>query len=86
MYWSLDKGYLVYLFSVAYLQHWNWPFVFSTDSGHIRHNKSADLAIQRSQGQNLTITQTPALWELHFSVHITMVQSNALSPGFVESP
>ncbi len=30
MYWSLDKGYLVYLFSVAYLKHWNWPFVFST--------------------------------------------------------
>ncbi len=32
MYWSLDKGYLhvVYLFNVAYLQYWNWPFVFST--------------------------------------------------------
>ncbi len=28
IYWSLDKGYLVYLFSEAYLQHWN--FVFST--------------------------------------------------------
>ncbi len=30
MYWILDKGYLVYLFSVAYLHHWKWPFVFKT--------------------------------------------------------
>ncbi len=27
MYWILDKGYL---FSVAYLQHWKWSFIFKT--------------------------------------------------------
>ncbi len=30
MYWILDKGYLVNLFSVANLQHWKWRFVFKT--------------------------------------------------------
>ncbi len=51
MYWSLDKGYVVYLFSVAHVQHWN--FTFSTAkqpwqlAARIRHNRSADLAFQR---------------------------------------
>ncbi len=62
MYWSLDKGYLVYLFSVAYLQHWN--FVFSTANNLaacIPCNKSADLAFQRSQEQNLTFPDSSSL-------------------------
>ncbi len=56
IYRSLDKGYLVYLFSVAYLQH--------AGTGCIWHNKNADSAFQRSQGQTWTISQTPAVWVL----------------------
>ncbi len=65
MCWSLDTGYLVNLFSVAYLQH--WYFVFSTAKQpwlHAYAQQSADLAFRRSQGQNLPISQTRAVWEL----------------------
>ncbi len=50
MYWILDKGYLVYLFSVAYLHHWKWPFVVKTILAAYGTTKNADLAFQDKIG------------------------------------
>ncbi len=46
------------------------------------HNKSADLAFQRSQGQNLPISQTRAVWELF----IIEVKGESSSPVQWSSP
>ncbi len=100
MYWSLDKGYLVYLLTVAYLQHWNWPFAFSTAKEPWLHmaQKMYWFGIQSSQGQNWTIFQATAVWVLFIfevkgesssivqSLVQSMVQSRVHSPGFTPAP
>ncbi len=60
MYWILDKGYLVYLFSVAYLQNWKWPFVFKTILAAYGTTKALIWHFRTK----LDVSQTPAVWEL----------------------